>query len=560
MKRKIFNNLILGLLCVVFALPTFSGCAKEKRDETKTWLNIYSYNGGIGIKWLEQAAERFEELYADYSFEEGKLGIDIDVANGKANTDAISAMPQDIFFVEQLSYNDMIAQELLLDISDVITSPLNEVRGCDEEGTILDKLYDEHKKALPALDGKYYLLPHYECYSGCAYDVDLFDKRSLFIREGTGETQFTNLKGKLSVGPDGIRGTYDDGLPSSYEEFFALLDRMLLRDVEPFIYSGKFATYINNIVTGLWTGYVGKDQFMLNVEYDSTITGKEVKTDIVMGFDQNGQPNIENKSITPATGYLMKQQAGRYYALSFLAEIMKDSRYFSSKISSAMSHLDTQTEYVYSSLQGKPIAMIIEGSYWYNEARSALEASAKAYPGKGDNRNFAWMPLPRQLEGQVSEGNGTKNTLLDTLSAYAMINAKVKNNPVKEEVSKLFLKFLYTDAELINFTEETSVFKGVKYNTDESLFANMSKYAQSIYKMRSSSDVVYPISDNKIFITAQSEYSFFGTSDFLKSTVNNQVYSHPFSAYKSGISPQDYFKGMWTTEQTWTNRFSQYFN
>ena len=87
----------------------------------------------------------------------------------------------------------------------------------------------------------------------------------------------------------------------------------------------------------------------------------------------------------------------------------------------------------------------------------------------------------------------------------------------------------------------------------------MSKYAQSIYEMRSSSDIVYPISDNKIFITAQSEYSFFGTSDFLKSTVNNQIYSHPFSAYKSGISPQDYFKGMWTTEQTWTNRFSQYF-
>ena len=557
---KKISKVLIANLCAVMACSNLVGCGGgAKKDPTKTYLYVYNFDGGIGTDWLYEAADRFEALYADYSFEEGKTGCIVEVTPGKASLDGIASLPQSVFFTEQVNYNDLIAQGLLLDISDVITAPLTDVKDCTETGTIQDKLYEEQVDALPALNGNYYVLPHYECYSGVAYDVDLFNDKSLFIKEGTGTTQFTDLEGKLSVGPDGIRDTYDDGLPSSYEEFFALMDKMVLKDVEPFIYSGKFPTYSNNLVTGLWAAYTGKDEFLLNVNFDSNATEKEVKTEIVTDF--NGEtPIIEEMTITPETGYLVNQQAGKYYALSFLQKAMSESKYFSKKITNVLTHLGAQTEYIYSKPTGKPIGMIIEGSYWYNEAKDSLKASAEAFPATGKNRNFAFMPLPRQLEGQVQEGQGVKNTLLDVLSSYAFINANCKNDPVTVDISKKFLQFVYTDAELLNFTKTTSVFKGVQYNVDASVFENMSHYAKNMFEMRSASDIIHPISDSKIFMASQSNFNYAGTSDSWASVVDGDSYSYPFSAYKSGKSVKKYFKGMWVSESKWNESFSKYFD
>lgn len=528
--------------------------------ENTTKLAVYNYNGGIGTEWAYAAEKRFEALYKDVSFEDGKMGVDVQIMPGKLSQATIATQPYDLFFTESVNFNDLIAQDLLLDITDVVTAPLSNVEGVTETQSIEDKLFPEHKSALTAIDGKYYCLPHYETYMGISYDRDLFDKKSLFIQEGQGETKFTNLKGNLSVGPNGVRGDYDDGLPSSNEEFEKLMARMVKFNIVPVIYTGLYPTYTTTLLSGAWATYAGQDEWMLNVNFNSAAGDKEILTDIVTGFDENKEPIIEPTSITMENGYLLSQQASKYYALSLMQSIVGKAENVSSKVTEVLSHLDAQNEFIFSSLEGKPIGMLIEGSWWYAEAHEALNASANAYPATGKNRDFSFMPLPVQLKGQVTEGNGKKNTLFDGLSSYCFISANIKNNPAKVKLAKTFLQFLYTDAELRNFTKVTSNFKGVKYEVDEASFTSMSKFAGHMYEIRSNSNVVHPVSNSKIFVNAQTKFYYNLDTSAYSSVIGKNSYRHPVTAFVKGENAIDYFNGMKVDQKTWVDSYGAYFN
>ena len=561
MKRTVkILAVALGVLSVLSSV----GCTKQvinSSDENKnaTKLSVYNYNGGVGTEWLYAAEARFEELYKDVSFEEGKMGVNIEVAPQKLSQATVATQPYDVFFTESVNFNDLVAQNLLLDLTDMVTAPLSNVKGCTETGSIADKLFTEHQEALTALDGKYYCLPHYECYMGMSYDRDLFNKKSLFIQEGQGDTKFTNLQGNLSVGPNGVRGDYDDGLPSSNEEFEKLMARMVKLNIVPCIYTGLYPTYTTTLLSGSWANYAGLDEWMLNVNFDSNKGDEEVLAEIITGFE-DGNPVIEKQAITDETGYLLSQQASKYYALSIMNSIVGKAENISSKVTEVLSHLDAQNEFIFSSLEGKPIGMLIEGSWWYAAAHEALAASASAYPQTGIERDFSFMPLPVQFKGQVTEGNGKKNTLFDGLSAYCFVSASIKNNPVKVELAKAFLQFLYTDAELANFTRSTSNFKGVKYNVNEEDFSSMSKFAAHMYEIRSNSDIVHPVSNSKIFVNAQTKFYYNLDTSAYASTIGDSDYRHPVSAFVQGETAIDYFKGMKVDQKTWVDSYGSYFD
>ena len=81
---------ILTLLLVLIMSLTGTACdrfggGEEEDDPTVTHLKVLNYNGGFGTQWLEEVKERFEEVYKDYSFEEGKKGVVIDIDRGKDN-------------------------------------------------------------------------------------------------------------------------------------------------------------------------------------------------------------------------------------------------------------------------------------------------------------------------------------------------------------------------------------------------------------------------------------------------------------------------------------------
>lgn len=556
MKRRSILALVLTIVTVV---SLFAGCggSGSKVDSTKTHLSVLCYDGGIGSDWAKNAAKRFEEKYANVSFEEGKMGVVIDITNDKLDgKNGVTTTPYAIWFTESVNFNELIATNQIVDISDIVTGSLSDASNGAETGSIEDKLAPEYKEALTAVNGNYYCIPHYEVYTGLVYNVDLFDEYGYYF---SADGSFTSVADEKTVGPDGVKGTKDDGLPSSYEELYALMDQMVADGVVPFTWVGSAENYVNDLFAGLQVSFTGKDEFMLNVTFDSAATNTQAT--IIDSF--NGNTPVEKQvTITDKNGYLMTQQAGRYYAFELMEKIMSNDSYHT-KLDKSTSHLDTQEKFILSDLKAgeKPIAMMIEGTYWYNEATEALKRSVNTYKEQAEGRRFGWMPLPIQYEGTVTEGNGRKNTVLETLNSVAFINARYKDDPVMLDLAKKFLQFCYTDESLVEFSVTTGLPKCVNYTIPEDQLALIDNYFQrDVLDTKMNSDVVYPYSDNPIYVNDQNAFMFNQGSPIWGASYNGRTTTNYYTAFKSGITAKDYFLASAMDEETWSSRYAEYLN
>lgn len=556
MKKRAFLAGAMALTMAASAL-TFTGCGESgsKADATKTHLTVMNYDGGIGSEWVKNAAKRFEEKYADVSFEEGKKGVVIDITNDKLDgKNGVTSTNYAVWFSEGNNFNSFIASNQIVDISDIVTADLSETTGGKETGTIEEKLTADQKEALTAIDGKYYALPHYEVYTGLVYNVDLFDEYGYYFSTKGGLTTVAEDK---TVGPDGVKGTTDDGLPSSYEELYTLMDQMVADGVVPFTWTAATENYVNDMLAGLNVAYAGKDEFSLNFSFDSKKAG--TKATIIDSF--NGDKAVEKEvDVTSQNGYVMSQAAGKYYAYELLEKILSSDNYHT-KLDKSTSHLDVQEKYILSQLKSdeSPIAMMIEGSYWYNEATEALKRSVNTYKDKAEGRKFGWMPLPVQYTGSVTEGKGQKNTVLESLESFAFINAKFKDDPVVLDLAKKFLQFCYTDEELVEFSVTTGIPKGVTYEISEDAMAKVDNYfQQDILHTKMNSDVVYPYSANPIFVNNQGDFMFLMHGNVWSATVSGQTFSNYYAANKSGITAKDYFQSSFVSKDTWNDKYSEY--
>ncbi len=556
MKSK---SIIALVLAIVTLMSLLAGCAAggSKADPTKTHLSVLSYDGGIGSEWLKLAAKRFEEKYANVSFEEGKTGVVIDITSDKLDgKNGVTTTPYAVWFAEGVNYNDLIATNQIVDITDIVTGSLSDASNGAETGTIEEKMSPEFLEALTAIDGKYYCVPHYEIYTGLVYDIDLFDKYGYYFSTAGG---FTAAAEEKTVGPDGVKGTKDDGLPSSYEELYILMDQMVADGVIPFTWVGSLENYVNDMFAGLQVAYAGKEEFLLNVTFDSSASNTQAT--IIDSFDGN-TPIEKEVTITDKNGYLMSLQAGKYYAFELLEKIMSNDSYHT-KLDKSTSHLDTQERFILSSLKAgeKPIAMMIEGSYWYNEATQALKRSVNTYKDQAEGRRFGWMPLPVQYKGSVTEGNGKKNTVLESLNSFAFINAKYKDNAVILDLAKKFLQFCYTDESLVEFSVTTGLPKGLNYTIPEDKLALVDNYFQrDILDTKLTSDVIYPYSANPIFMNDQSEFMFNQGAAVWAAAYDGRATTSFLTALKTGVSAKDYFFAAATDEEEWNNRYAEYLN
>lgn len=555
------KKIISIVIALMLTITVFGGCRGGKTDgitidPNRTQLYVYNYDGGVGSKWLDKVITRFESTYADRSFESGKKGVQVIPKKTKSGfSGLLQTSDNTVFFVQQAYYNELIQQGKVLDITDIVTEKVNGV-------SIEDRLTDSQKAAFTAIDGKYYILPHYVLYSGLTYDKDVFEEyRLYFNKAGNGFTNFELSynedfeKGNLSAGPDGIGGTYDDGLPSSFEEFYRLCTQMKKVGVIPFIYSGQYQAYSNHLINGLWVSYTGAEEFYYNFSFDSG--NNEVS--YVSGF--NGDTPIFSKTkITAENGYYLNAQEGKYYALEFLKKAV-DENWFDESRYDGTSHTDVHRSFVYSLPESKanplkkPIAMVLEGTHWYNEAKEIISDAAKKYPLSKD-RNFAVMPLPTRYD---STQECKKNTVCDSNSSFAFISSKAKNNPVALELGKLFLKFCYTEESLQEFTVTTGVTKGVRYELTSEQYNGLPTYLKSLYDVAYNSDIVYPYSDSPIFINNQSDFGFAQDTYFWKSG----AYVIPIGAFSdANMSVKDYFSE-WTKFETkrqeWNGSYSKYF-
>ena len=562
--KKFLTNLVALALVMCLAFST-TACGKriiEDIDETKTQLQIASYSGGGGYKWLydketlNDAKTRFEEKYKDVSFEEGKVGVQVMVDHNKQYgvskvKESLTTGGFDVYFAPG-DYYDFAEGGLLLDITDIV-----QAENPNDNKTIESKMSAE-TQAKWKVDGKYYGVPYYDFVSGVSYDADLFNNNKLYFSDelddddtdypGTNAFVETKDATNKSCGPDGVFGTYDDGLPSTYQEFYKLMERMVLGEggevIIPFAFTGEYAHYTNLLMSALEANFVGANGMRTTVDFNSH--GEEVE--IVTGFKDN-KPTTEKVVLTEDNAYRLKSSLGLYYASEFCEKVFTHREYYDS-IASAKSgtNIDAQERFLRGGIDGgttPPIGMIIEGSYWYNESISegAMEKANKY--GKKDVR---FMPMPHQYAGTVTpreEGEEPMSQVLIISSANALIAADTQ----QPELAKLFLQFCYSDEELVKAElSNNGISRDLIYDTT-SIQKDLSDYALSLNQMKAQAvecnTLFSNMSQNPIAKKQTTYWNREQTGSYWSSTVGGSKYASVCGPFQNRRATAiTYFQGL----------------
>ncbi len=529
------TKILSVVLATVAASTAFASCGREvindlSGDSSKTNILVSNYEGGFGRAWLDKAAERFEALYADEVFEEGKKGVDIIIdsnINDKAGSTFISGLKNStahVIFTEDAPYYDIVSGGYAADITDVVTGSLSTF---GEEGTIEGKLDTAVSNYFKTSENKYFALPHYEAHNGIVFDVDLFDKKGLWLNANGG---FGGRNATLSNGPDGTPNTYDDGLPATYDDFFKLCDLMLQKGITPFTWAGGVQVLSTHALVNLWADYEGKDNYYLNFSHSGTATS------LVNSMTGDGTMNAQGRyddmmaatEITEANANLLQRQAGKYVALNFMKRLISNSSYYTDlSFAPSESNLTAQGTYLLSRLESskKPIAFLMDGVWWENEADT--NGKFREYEVYGETkmtRKFGWMPFPKATATQVGENRTMATNCNNSLS---FVNGNI-TDAVILRVSKLFLQFVHTENELQEFSVNTGTLKPLNYTIPQTKMENMTYFGKYILELRNNPkvDVVY---------------TFARTEDY----INNAAKYHPDEAFANGTyakNPAEVFK------------------
>lgn len=536
MKLKKF----LSLFCVTaICMTIIAGCGREavnpvhEDDNTagaKMQLYVSNYEGGFGKVWLEEAAKRFEELHKDDEFSNGRKGVDIKITssiNGTAGSNFVQGLgnnTNDVFFTEDAFYYDVMAGGYALDITDVVTETLS---GYGENRSVEDKMDQSLVDFFKTSEGKYYGLPHYETYYGIVYNVDVFDQKGLWI--STDGSYIKPGEGTKANGPDGKPNTYDDGLPATFAEFYALCDYMTTVGVTPFVLPGSIVACETLMLYQLYADYEGRDNFLLNYTFDGE--ADDLVNSIGSGLNANGTYDdlLPATKIDSTNGYLVKKQAGLYAALEFAKNIVDhaDTWCTSGSFLNSEDHLTAKHTYLKNgrATQDNLVAFLVDGVWWENEAEeNNIFATWEPYgaPTRETGR-FAIMPFPKASEAQVGE---TRTIATNCNLSLSFIHSRLADDPEKAAIAKEFLKFLHTDEEMQNFSVSTGTLKPFRYTIPEAKKAQMSYFGKSVVDVRENDDI-------------DTVYAYSGNSKFLNNfTVFYPDYMwanhHPFADLKTG--------------------------
>ena len=576
--KKHLTRLLALLLGAVSAF-SFAGClpVEEEKDEVvidvhKTQLYVGLVPSGYGNSWLKQEFARFEEAYADYEFEPGtgKKGVQCildDVSYGNQIDQSLPGARYKIVMTQDVNYNDLVSRNLIYNLNDIIDAPFTDAdsQGNEITSTIRGKFLSSDSERDYTINGGVYALPFVSGEDGISYDRDLFLEKGLFflasdpdnddyhayyeLEEGTGEKIYL-LGGKtgsgevLSMGRDGVAGTYDDGLPATYEQFYYLMNAIIDLGMTPITWSGKYLNeYGRQLLSTIWANNEGAEQMKLNYTFNG------VANDLI-DIDENG--NITERgpvTITQENGYLLTHQKGKYQALDFfdnVLEILKrDEKGYNMATKNTVDHLMAQDNFLRSvvrsqnnSSQYKRIAMFHDGAYWENEATSTFNAMGEGY-GKKD-RKIGWMPAPHPTEegagGTIFSGAGT---------SMIMVNANIAQTPELLDVVKKFLQFMHTRQSLVEFMQMTSMTRPMQFEMTEEEISVMSYYGQCLYYRFKSSDVFDAMSDDPVYLR---NYTIFSpVHSYIWSTAGedlNGTDAPTVILADADIDAKQYFRGM----------------
>ncbi len=564
--KKIYGKLCV-LLSLVFMIAAFSACNREQGEQVRadqTQLTIGVFDGGLGSDWIYAIKEDFEAKYADVSFEEGKKGVQLRVSPSRSFTQTgmegnIDSFREEVIFAEGANAQYFASRDKFLDITDVVTSPLNydfvrkQTSNGGESVTIESKMSATQQDYFSAIGDRYYALPTAETYYCIVYDIELFEDNNLFFAPDG--SFVTDASATRSDGPDGkAETTYDNGLPATYDQFFALCQKIvdLNKNLIPVMWGGNVQEYVSSFMLAIAADYAGVVQTELNYNYNGTMT------EYITSFDGDGNPVISTDPekyvpITAQNGYELYKQPGRYYALSFIERLTSNTAYYNylTATSASFTHKDAQGQFVmskyYSSMQ-RP-AMLIDGNWWQSEAKSVFNelVAEKGDSASAQNRKFGIMPIPK-----VTAEAGDY-TLLENTGYIGFINGNIDSSKI--DLAKAFMQYCYTDKALIEYTKTTNICRPVSYEMGDA-YDELSSWGKTMVDLHQNADFAYQDSSSTIMQNYSTDLWY--SPRLWYSVVNGKTYTYPTTAMiNDSVSAKDYFNGLsaYWTESVWKNKF-----
>lgn len=448
MNKRFLKIMAVALSASLAFVATACG-STQVLDDGKTQLSVGVYDGGLGQDWTRAVADAFEEKYANTSFEEGKLGVQVTIygKGQKANYEPSVLIPNiqngiatnDVYYTANADVNKFVKAGVCADITDALSEKVYAEGGDlattseSKQYSLLDKMDDYFVDSYKMDDGKYYAFPFEDSTLGIVYDADLFEERNWAV-------------------------------PETMDEFYTLLSKMVKANVTPLTWTGAYEFYYTPLTTSLVAQYEGIEGADMNLYYTGNYNGTE---------------------ITARNAYLLAEQQGKLEALKFFRQITSNTNYYSNMaFGGSQGHLDAQNEYVLSVVRasnggGKRIAMLIEGEWWENEARATFNEMGSTLEEYGyGKRNFKFLPMPT-MEGQkLGEGKRVISSFSNGSVAFVNINSSQK------EVAKLWIQFMHQNSSLATFTTYTGSVLPYEYTLTDEQYNGMTPFARSVWDLR----------------------------------------------------------------------------
>lgn len=500
--------LVLSFLAIASSI---AGCGRKEDsssvsiDNEKTQLYVKYHNGGLRREWIDKVCDQFEEDYADYSFEEGKKGIQIqkDFEKNSIQVDAVTSSKYQVFLMENTNYYQFVAKNTMLDITDVVKGNAPIDATANESKTIESKMFDDSKSFYNLGENgqdKYYALPFFETSCLLNYNVDLFDQRCYYFAkdktaEGFSESELnsntkvselfiTDLSEPRSLGPDGKTGiidgydySLDDGLPATYADFHALMTYMANDGVTPISWNGYEKGYLTSFALNLYANAAGYDQMKNILTFDGTANN-------ILDIDSSFRPKKDSDGnyiyaddiqINGTSVAKTHQQKGLLDSCNLVSTIMNNDSYFLQKgFANGFMHTDAQNYFINGmedqTLVDKPIGMLVEGAWWNSEATPSYKSNEDKM-----SKKFGILPNPKPTASQIGEGNVTVSERDSTM----FINANCPENMIK--AAKTFLAYINSDKSMNTFTRYTDAVRMMNYELSDETLSQITEYGKRAY-------------------------------------------------------------------------------
>lgn len=488
---KGLKKLLIATMCLSTILAGV-GCGgapvvDEDSDpnDKRPSVMIKGFNGGYGIDWLKTMAREFNAENPESPYK-------VTVMDAKDTFETISAevatnVQSYDMFMSNGDIHTLIDRNLLEDISSVWQStPIGSTETMEqmlENEDLYSKAYGRGTKR--------YAIPWQESIRTLVYDHEVFMRYGFLLKKGSTKENYqfvTSKTDELSVGKDGVEGTYDDGHPETEEQWAAMYQKILTSGLYGVMYTGENSWYTNDLYYMIMAQYDGDAynlHYTMDDGYDFDGDGT-IEEDEKGGYDFDGDGTIENDEKLPEYGYKLMSMGGAQKAVNFMDEyfgikegetskkVTIDSTYL------GYSHKDAQTDFVYNMVKGSGTraAFLVEGDWWENEARLTFEAITKAKYEGYDFRthDYRFMTLPI-FEGQ----KGTGNTYVLGDSMYIAVVARSSSD--KKAVCKEFLKFVMQPKYIRYFTVASGGVMpyDVEFETED--YAQMSPFTKSFLSL-----------------------------------------------------------------------------